>query len=277
MIQKKKSIYKRLLENKKLEKASGVFLPVVFGLFILLLWQTQGLHKLLNTDTFTLPLPSRIISIIFENGSKIMENTVATVIVAVCGLILGSLLGYGIAIIATFIPKWGSGGLSVVGAFNAIPIVALAPVITNWTKGVSKDANVRSMVAKIIVVMIVCIASMSVNAFRGLSELKPFSEDLMMSYAANRKTIFLKLRLPNSIPYIFTALKVSVPASVISAIVSEYFAEYIIGVGRQIRENIVLAQYATAWAYIAIASMIGIVMYGILMIMEGILLKARKA
>ncbi len=277
MIQKKKSIYKRLLENKKLEKASGVFLPVVFGLFILLLWQTQGLHKLLNTDTFTLPLPSRIISIIFENGSKIMENTVATVIVAVCGLILGSLLGYGIAIIATFFPKWGSGGLSVVGAFNAIPIVALAPVITNWTKGVSKDANVRSMVAKIIVVMIVCIASMSVNAFRGLSELKPFSEDLMMSYAANRKTIFLKLRLPNSIPYIFTALKVSVPASVISAIVSEYFAEYIIGVGRQIRENIVLAQYATAWAYIAIASMIGIVMYGILMIMEGILLKARKA
>lgn len=277
MIQRKKSIYKRLLENKKLEKASSVFLPVVFGLFILLLWQTQGLHKLLNTDTFTLPLPSRIVSIIAENGSKIMENTAATVIVAVCGLVLGSLIGYGIAIIATFFPKWGSGGLSVVGAFNAIPIVALAPVITNWTKGVSKDADIRSMVAKIIVVMIVCIASMSVNAFRGLSELKPFSEDLMMSYAANKKTIFLKLRLPNSIPYIFIALKVSVPASVISAIVSEYFAEYIIGVGRQIRENIVLAQYATAWAYITIASLIGIVMYGILMIVEGILLKARKA
>lgn len=277
MIKKKKSIYKRLLENKKLEKASSVFLPVAFGFFVLLLWQTQGLHKLLSTDTFTLPLPSRIVSIIAENGSKIIENAAATVIVAVCGLILGSLIGYGIAIIATFFPKWGSGGLSVVGAFNAIPIVALAPVITNWTKGVSKDANIRSMVAKIIVVMIVCIASMSVNAFRGLSELKPFSEDLMMSYAANKKTIFLKLRLPNSIPYIFIALKVSVPASVISAIVSEYFAEYIIGVGRQIRENIVLAQYATAWAYIAIASLIGIVMYGILMVVEGILLKDLKA
>ncbi len=277
MIQRKKSIYKRLLENKNLEKSSSIILPVVFGLFILLLWQTQGLHKLLNTDTFTLPLPSRIVSIIAENKSKIIANAAATIVVAVCGLVLGSLIGYGIAIIATFFPKWGSGGLSVVGAFNAIPIVALAPVITNWTKGVSKDANIRSMVAKIIVVMIVCIASMSVNAFRGLSELKPFSEDLMMSYAANRRTIFLKLRLPNSIPYIFIALKVSVPASVISAIVSEYFAEYIIGVGRQIRENIVLAQYATAWAYIAVASLIGILMYGILMMVEGILLKARKA
>lgn len=273
MIQRKKSIFKRILENKKIEKASGVFLPVIFGILILLLWQTEVLHTLLRTDTFTLPLPSRIVGIIGENGSKIMENTGATIIVAVCGLVLGSLIGYGIAILATFFPTWGSGGLSVVGAFNAIPIVALAPVITNWTKSVSKDASIRSMVAKIIVVMIVCIASMSVNAFRGLSELKPFSEDLMMSYAANKKTIFLKLRLPNSIPYIFIALKVSVPASVISAIVSEYFAEYIIGVGRQIRENIVLAQYATAWAYIAIASLIGIVMYGILMIVEGILLK----
>lgn len=262
--------------NEKLKKVSDVLLPMAFGLFILFLWQTQGLHKLLNTDTFTLPLPSRIASIILENKSKIIGNATATIFVAICGLLLGSLIGYGIAIIATFFPKWGSGGLSVVGAFNAIPIVALAPVITNWTKGVSKDANIRSMVAKIIMVMIVCIASMSINAYRGLSELRPFSEDLMLSYAANRKTIFLKLRLPNSIPYIFIGLKVSVPASVISAIVSEYFAEYIIGVGRQIRENIVLAQYATAWAYIGIASFIGILMYGALMGVEGILLKDRK-
>jgi NitT/TauT family transport system permease protein len=57
--------------------------------------------------------------------------------------------------------------------------------------------------------------------------------------------------------------------------VSEYFAEYIIGVGRQIRENIVLAQYATAWAYIIAAFFIGIGMYAVLLIVEAILLKGR--
>jgi NitT/TauT family transport system permease protein len=127
-----------------------------------------------------------------------------------------------------------------------------------------------------LVVMVVCTASMSINAYRGLTELQPFSEDLMKSYAAKWYTTLIKLRLPNSVPYIFTALRVSVPASVIGALVSEYFAEYIIGVGRRIRENIVLAQYATAWSYITIACLIGVIMYGILMAAEGILLKGRK-
>lgn len=264
--------------KKKIRASSitGILYPVVFGAAFFILWQTGLIHRLLGIDSFTLPLPSRISGIIIDNASKIMLNIKATVIVSVCGLTLGSLFGYLVAIIATVFPKWGAGGLTIVSAFNAVPIVALAPVITNWTKDVSKDANTRSMVAKILVVMIVCIASMSVNAFRGLTELQPFSADLMKSYAAGKFTTFVKLRLPNSIPYIFTALRVSVPASVISALVSEYFAEYIVGVGRQIRENIVLAQYATAWAYIAVACLIGIVMYAILMVSEGILLKHRK-
>jgi NitT/TauT family transport system permease protein len=98
----------------------------------------------------------------------------------------------------------------------------------------------------------------------------------MKSYAAGKTTIFFKLRMPNCVPYIFTALRVSVPGSVICALVSEYFAEYIIGVGRQIRENIVLAQYATAWAYIVVACGIGILMYVILLTVESIKLKGRR-
>lgn len=255
----------------------SVLYPVLFGALIVFLWQSQILHALLGTDTFTLPLPTRIGVIISENLPKIMDNVVATLIVTLLGLFLGSALGYLLAVVAAFFPRWGGGGLSVVSAFNAIPIVALAPVITNWTKDVSKDANLRSMVAKTLVVMLVCTASMSLNAYRGLTELRPFSKDLMYSYAAGKGVIFRKLQLPNSIPYVFTALRVSVPVSVITALVSEYFAEYIIGVGRQIRENIVLAQYATAWAYITVACLIGIVLYAILMLVSGILLKHRGA
>ncbi len=170
-----------------------------------------------------------------------------------------------------------AGGLTIVSAFNAIPIVALAPVINNWTRDVSNDVSVRSTLAKIIVVTISCTAAMSVNAFRGLTELKPFSEDLMTSYAAPKIVVFTKLRLPNSLPYVFTALRVSVPASVIGALVTEYFAEDTVGVGRQIRENIVKGQYTTAWAYIATACAIGIGMYIILMLVERMVLKRRRA
>lgn len=218
---------KRLLHN-----ISGVALPLLFGIVLVVLWQTQVLHAWIGTDTITLPLPTRIGEIIAENSETIWGHVQITLVVTLGGLVMGSILGYLIAIIATMFSKWGAGGLTIVSAFNAIPLVALAPVINNWTRDISTDVSVRSTVAKIIVVTISCTASMSVNAFRGLTELKPFSEDLMRSYAAKKITVFTKLRLPNSIPYIFTALRVSVPASVIGALVTEYFAEETVGVGR---------------------------------------------
>ncbi|MGN1340579.1 MAG: ABC transporter permease [Oscillospiraceae bacterium] len=263
--------------KKLLNLLSGAGLPLLFGVALFLLWQTQVLHTWLGTDTITLPLPSRIGEIISSNSDSIGEQVKITVLVALGGLAAGSLLGYIIAVIATVFSKWGAGGLTIVSAFNAIPIVALAPVINNWTRDISNEVSVRSTVAKIIVVTITCTASMSVNAFRGLTELKPFSEDLMKSYAASKLTVFLKLRLPNSLPYVFTALRVSVPASVIGALVTEYFAEDTVGVGRQIRENIVKGQYPTAWAYIAVACAIGIIMYIILMLIERLTLKRRRA
>ena len=249
--------------------------PVVFGIILVVLWQTQILHHILGTDTFTLPLPSRINTIIGDNFGVIMKNVWATVFVALAGLLFGSLLGFILAMIAAMSPHWGAGGLSIATAFNAIPIIAIAPIFTNLTKDFSSDPNIRSMFAKTLVVMITCTVSMGINAYRGFTELKPFSFDLMKSYAAGRWTIFFKLQLPNCVPYIFTALRISVPGCVISAMVSEYFAEYIIGVGRQIRESIVLAQYSTAWAYIIVACLIGICLYAVLLIVENILLKGR--
>lgn len=259
------------------DSATSVVYPLAFGIIIVLMWQSGMLHKILKTDEYILPYPTRIFQIISENSDKISQNAASSVFVTVTGLVLGSILGYLAAIGATVSPRFGKGGLTVISAFNAIPIVAMAPVIMNWTKDISGKAEIRSTVAKIIVVTLMCMASMSINAHRGLNELKPFSLDLMKSYAADKKTVFLKLRLPNSIPYVFTALKVSVPASVITALVSEYFAEYRAGVGRQIRENILIAQYATAWAYIAVACLIGIILFALLLMAESIFLRKRRS
>ncbi len=267
---------RRSKRKSKWDTVSTFLYPLIFTGLLIAAWQTKLLHRLLHVDEFILPVPTRIVTIIQENMESILTNLQSTVIVVIIGLLAGSLLGYLIALIATAFPHWGSGGLTLVSCFNAVPVVALAPVIINWTRDVSSDVEFRSMVAKCIVVMIFCTATMSINAYRGLTEVKPFSEDLMYSYAANKFVIFWKLRLPNSITYIFTALHVSVPLAVITAIVCEYFAEYIVGVGRMIRENIVTAQYATAWAYIVVACVLGIGMYLISMILESIFLHKRK-
>lgn len=265
------------IKKIKADSVKSVLYPLIFGALVLLLWQTQVIHGWFGADTFTLPLPSRILQILFDNFGKMTGDIKATVTVALGGLFLGSLLGFLLAMVATMFSHWGKGGLSLATAFNAVPIIAIAPIFNNLTKDFSPDPNTRSMLAKMLVVMITCTVSMAINAYRGFTELKPFSLDLFKSYAAKPVTVFLKLRLPNCVPYVFTALRISVPACVISAMVSEYFAEYIIGVGRQIRENIVLAQYATAWSYIIVACLIGIVMYVILLVTESLVLKNRAS
>jgi NitT/TauT family transport system permease protein len=265
--------YYRPPQSAAVRRFTAAVPPLCVGILLLLCWQTGFLHQVFGVDDFTLPPPMKIAGIIASNAPKILDNVRDTVAVALAGLFLGSLLGYFIAILATLFPKWGSGGLKLLAAFNAVPIVALAPVITNLTKDVSDDAYIRSMIAKALVVTLFCAATMSVNAWRGLRELKPFSEDLRLSYAAGRFRVFMKLRIPNSVPYVFTALGVGVPACVISALVSEYFAEYITGLGRQIRENIVLAQYPTAWAYIVTACALGVVLYLALALCRRLVLK----
>lgn len=258
------------------QRLSSLALPLGFGLVILALWQGGVLNHLLGADPFTLPLPSRILGILADNLPVVTANVQATLLVALGGLALGSVAGYLLAVLADASPRWGKGGLSVVAAFNAVPIIAIAPILNNLTKDFSDDPSIRSALAKMLVVAITCMVAMSVNAWRGFTELKPHSLDLMHSIAAGKGTIFWKLKVPNSIPHVFTALRISVPGSIISAMVSEYFAEYIIGVGRQIRENIVLAQYATAWAYIAAAFVIGISMYVLLLLAEALLLRGRR-
>lgn len=272
-IKRKKSFLQRCRENQKLQSSLTILLPVLLGIVLFVLWQNEVLHRWFGTDTFTLPLPTKIGGIMLDNKEAILENTKSTVVVAAIGLLAGSILGYLMAVLAALFPRLGKGGLSVIGAFASIPVVAMAPVLNNWTKDVSKEASVRSMVAKILVVMLIAAANMSLNAYRGLTELKPYAKDLMATYAAKKIRTLWKLRLPNSIPYVFVALKVAVPASIMTAIVSEYFAEYITGVGRAIRENIVLAQYSTAWAYIVTACLIGVISYVILMVVQSLVLR----
>ncbi|MGN0174003.1 MAG: ABC transporter permease [Acutalibacteraceae bacterium] len=285
---------KKLSSSKGFSVTTSILFPVGFGIFIFANWQNGVLLKVLNTTEVFLPKPERIWSVFSEMVPKTEWSTagqftyypdmgdhiVSTLKISILGLIFGSVLGYIIAILATVFKRWGKGGLTVVSVFNAIPIVALAPVMLYWTKimNISSENGFRSMVFKIMVVTLVCTSTMSVNAYRGLNEFKPFSEDLLSTYAAKHITVFLKLRLPNSIPYIFTALKVSLPISVISTLVSEYFgdADVALGVGRMIKENIVNSQFAIAWVYISIACVMGILLYVLLMILQSILLRNRK-
>ena len=244
----------------KTDKILNIVLPVAFGVLFLLLWQVGFFHMLLNLQVYQLPMPTDIVAALSQNFGKAMSDCVVTITGALAGMVLGSLIGFAAAVIATCFPKWGYGGMIVISAFNAVPIVALSAIMNRWfSDGMSQ---------KIGVVTIVCMAAMALNAYSGLNNLKPFSHDLMQMCGAGEWMIFKLLRLPNCLPNVFTACKINVATAIISAIISEYFAASTEGLGFGIKDNLRQAEMANGWAYIVVASIAGVVLYGIIILVE---------
>lgn len=241
-------------------KVKKVVWPVAFGFLLILLWQFGLFHKVLNLKPFQLPVPTEIISALSKNYIKALKDTGVTISGALIGMVLGSFIGFMIAVIATAFPKWGYGGMIVITAFNAVPIVALSPIMNLWFS--------TGMTQKIGVVTVVCMAAMAINAYYGLNKVPPFSVDLMHVVAADKWTIFKKLRLPNCLPNVFTAIKINISSSIIAAIISEYFATSTSGLGFGIKDNLRKAEMAMGWSYIVVASLAGVILYCIILLVE---------
>jgi NitT/TauT family transport system permease protein len=106
------------------------------------------------------------------------------------------------------------------------------------------------------------------NTLRGLTLVDQSALALMRSYAASEREIFVKVRLPTALPYIFSALKLACTLSMIGAIVAEYFGGPITGLGVNIANDAALSRYPTVWSEIIIASALGIGFYFLVSLIE---------
>jgi NitT/TauT family transport system permease protein len=107
-----------------------------------------------------------------------------------------------------------------------------------------------------------------VNTLRGLTSVRPQSIELMRSYAAGEIATLRRVRIPNSLPYLFSALKVATVLAMIGAIVGEYFLSSQEALGFQIRNSAALFQFELAWAAITVASVLGILFYSAVALVE---------
>jgi NitT/TauT family transport system permease protein len=101
---------------------------------------------------------------------------------------------------------------------------------------------------------------------------RPSSIELMRSYAAGELEIFRRVRIPNSLPYLFSALKVASVLAMIGAVVGEYFGGSQDALGVQIKRDAGLFRFEQAWAAIMVASLLGIAFYGAIALVERITL-----
>lgn len=146
-------------------------------------------------------------------------------------------------------------------AANSMPIIAFAPIMNNWF-------GIDNPFSKMAIVAIMIFFPMMINTVRGLTLVDPRSLELMRSYAAGDLEILLKLRIPNSLPYLFNGFKVAAALSMIGAVVAEYFGGPRIALGVFITQEAALFRFSSAWAAIIIACIMGIALYVIILAAE---------
>ena len=146
---------------------------------------------------------------------------------------------------------------------NAVPIFVLVSVFNNMF-AITSEVPRRLMVTLVVYFIVL------VNVARGLREVEHTQLELMRSYAASESAILRKVRVPNAVPYLFTALKIAAPAAVITAFVSEYFGGSQNGLGSRIVSNISISKNAAAWAYVLGACLLGLTFYLVAVVLEGV-------
>lgn len=223
---------------------------VLIGGFVL--W--EGLVRALNVQRFLLPAPSAIGRTLWDNHTQLWHAGLYTFSEALGGFVAGSALAVLAAIVLARWRRLGRALMPLAIAANAVPIIAFAPITNQWFGPLNKTS-------KMAIAAVLVFFPVLVNTLRGLTSVRPSSIELMRSYACGEIQVFRRVRLPNSLPYLFSALKVATVLAMIGAVVGEYFLSSQEALGFQIRNSAALFNFELAWAAIVVASAFGIAFY----------------
>ncbi len=230
----------------------GALPPIVFGVGFLVLW--QAVVAVFDLRPFVLPSPTAIWAAFTDRFGDVVDKSLLTGSNALVGLLLGVVFGVALSFVMMRFTIFDQLVTPLAVALNAIPIVVIVPVLNNMLFGTTSQVPRRLMVALIVFFVVL------VNVAKGLRQVSATHVELMHSYAASSGEILRKVRIPNAIPYLFTALKISAPLAVITAFVAEYFGGPQNGLASAVTNSLNGSKDVT-WAYVIGASTLGLTFY----------------
>ena len=166
-----------------------------------------------------------MVETLYAKRAVLLDNLIPTALEAAGGFLLGNLAAIAIATVFVHNKTLQDIFFPVVLMFNAIPLVAKAPVLV-LIMG-------NGMEPKITIAALVCFFPTLVNMVRGLESVNPQAMELMRVLSASKTEIFFRLRLLNALPYLFSALRIAASMSVIGAVVGEWVGATV-GIGAMI-------------------------------------------
>jgi NitT/TauT family transport system permease protein len=243
------------------------------------LWQTTGWTWPFVVNDTTMPHVHEIVRAFWQptttGGAPLAQSlfhaALFTMKEAVAGFLLGGIIGFGLAVLLVHIRVLERGLLPYVVGSQTVPILAIAPmvVVGLGSKGVQGWESVAVIAAYL------TFFPVTINTLRGLKSPDPRAVELMESYAAGRWSILWRLRVPASLPFIFTALKISATASVIGAIIGETPASIQDGLGGAIVNfnQYYSLQPTFLWATNIVCAVLGLIFFALVVVAEHLVVR----
>ena len=188
-------------------------LPAAILVFVLLMiW--QGAAMGINA-AYILPSPIQVLRRLWElRGPLFTAHLPATIEVVGVGLAISIVLGLALAILMDASSAAEKALYPLIIASQTIPTTALAPLFVLWFG--------YSVWSKVLVTVLMTFFPVAITVFDGFKSVKTEMQELMFTFGADKRQIFLKLKLPAVLPYFFSALKMAIPLSVIGAAIGEW-------------------------------------------------------
>lgn len=240
--------------------------PVFAVLGFIGVWQL--LVAVFAVPTWLLPSPLAIWNTFLQNAHILGKHVLATGTGAVGGLVIGSLGGLVIAVLMVHSRVLERILMPLLVIDQSIPKIALAPIFVIWFGA--------GMMSRVFIAMIISFFPMIVNAVRGMRTVDPRINNLMDTLSANRWHMLTKVQFPNAVPYIFAGLKVSIPLSIIGAVVAE-FMQADSGLGYVVL--IAVGNVDTPLVFVAVLLMatLSLSIFGLVSIVEALIFRRRFA
>ena len=241
-----------------MKRANKGNLPAMILLFLLLfLWQLGAMR--LNA-AYILPTPLQILEKLWELRVPLLAvHLPATMGVTALGLAISLVLGLGLAVLMDASPLCRKALYPLVVASQTIPPTAIAPLFVLWFG--------YGVWSKVLVAVLITFFPITITVYDGLQSARVEMMELLQTYGAGRRDIFLKIEVPCTLPYFFSAIKMAIPMSIIGAAIGEWLGAQS-GLGYFSRRMMTQLDGAGVFAPIVLLSIVAMLAVGLIALLE---------
>jgi NitT/TauT family transport system permease protein len=237
--------------------ARDLILPVVTAASVVAAW--EAIVRLSKVPSVILPPPTEVYRVLVRNLPLLFEHAVPTMTETLVGFVLATVLGVALAIAITYSPMARAALYPNLVLFQLIPKIALAPLFIVWL-GIGSSSRLAFA-------LFISFFPIVISMITGLVEVDRDMIRLCRSLTATEWQIFINVRFPSSLPYLFSGMKIAMTMAMIGVIVGEFITAQA-GLGYLIVFAASRAETGVIMAAITVLCAIGLAFYGFVVLGE---------